>query len=188
MKTLFSSVFFPHGLLNADTSWSCGGTVGGCWALCLMYLPPPATGYYASCDFTCVCQSHSSFPFQCWGFPRLEKKKKKSFTLACLEYVLFVGCRRRDPKCTGLGPSAVVGIRLEVLTVVLSAGTRWQQKVSPELIGVSVFLSSSRPGSIGALWWDPVQRLLFSGASDHSIIMWDIGGRKGRTLLLQGHQ
>ncbi|KPP70056.1 hypothetical protein Z043_111147, partial [Scleropages formosus] len=42
-------------------------------------------------------------------------------------------------------------------------------------------------GSISALWWDPVQRLLFSGASDHSIIMWDIGGRKGRTLLLQGH-
>ncbi|KAG7471074.1 hypothetical protein MATL_G00120560 [Megalops atlanticus] len=35
--------------------------------------------------------------------------------------------------------------------------------------------------------WDPVQRLLFSGASDHSVIMWDIGGRKGRTLLLQGH-
>ncbi|XP_038829447.1 WD repeat and FYVE domain-containing protein 1-like [Salvelinus namaycush] len=42
-------------------------------------------------------------------------------------------------------------------------------------------------GSIEALWWDPVQRLLFSGASDHSVIMWDIGGRKGRTLLLQGH-
>ncbi|KAI4898009.1 hypothetical protein NFI96_017488 [Prochilodus magdalenae] len=42
-------------------------------------------------------------------------------------------------------------------------------------------------GSIGALWWDPVQRWLFSGASDHSVIMWDIGGRKGRTLLLQGH-
>uniref|UniRef100_A0A8C5BSM3 WD repeat and FYVE domain containing 1 n=1 Tax=Gadus morhua TaxID=8049 RepID=A0A8C5BSM3_GADMO len=42
-------------------------------------------------------------------------------------------------------------------------------------------------GSIGALWWDPVQKLLFSGASDHSVIMWDIGGRKGRTLLLQGH-
>uniref|UniRef100_A0A8B9GMJ2 WD repeat and FYVE domain containing 1 n=1 Tax=Astyanax mexicanus TaxID=7994 RepID=A0A8B9GMJ2_ASTMX len=42
-------------------------------------------------------------------------------------------------------------------------------------------------GSIAALWWDPVQRWLFSGASDHSVIMWDIGGRKGRTLLLQGH-
>ncbi|KAF3848120.1 hypothetical protein F7725_021148, partial [Dissostichus mawsoni] len=26
------------------------------------------------------------------------------------------------------------------------------------------------------------------GASDHSVIMWDIGGRKGRTLLLQGPQ
>ncbi|XP_059249570.1 WD repeat and FYVE domain-containing protein 1 isoform X1 [Mustela nigripes] len=42
-------------------------------------------------------------------------------------------------------------------------------------------------GSIACLWWDPIQRLLFSGASDNSIIMWDIGGRKGRTLLLQGH-
>uniref|UniRef100_A0A9J7YTF3 WD repeat and FYVE domain containing 1 n=1 Tax=Cyprinus carpio carpio TaxID=630221 RepID=A0A9J7YTF3_CYPCA len=30
-------------------------------------------------------------------------------------------------------------------------------------------------------------RWLFSGASDHSVIMWDIGGRQGRTLLLQGH-
>ncbi|KAK1899530.1 WD repeat and FYVE domain containing protein 1 [Dissostichus eleginoides] len=42
-------------------------------------------------------------------------------------------------------------------------------------------------GHEATLWWDPVQRLLFSGASDHSVIMWDIGGRKGRTLLLQGH-
>ncbi|XP_041119544.1 WD repeat and FYVE domain-containing protein 1-like isoform X1 [Polyodon spathula] len=42
-------------------------------------------------------------------------------------------------------------------------------------------------GSVGSLYWDPAQRLLFSGASDHSVIMWDIGGRKGRTLLLQGH-
>ncbi|ELV09946.1 WD repeat and FYVE domain-containing protein 1 [Tupaia chinensis] len=42
-------------------------------------------------------------------------------------------------------------------------------------------------GSVACLWWDPIQRLLFSGASDNSIIMWDIGGRKGRTLLLQGH-
>uniref|UniRef100_A0AAY4EAJ7 FYVE-type domain-containing protein n=1 Tax=Denticeps clupeoides TaxID=299321 RepID=A0AAY4EAJ7_9TELE len=42
-------------------------------------------------------------------------------------------------------------------------------------------------GTIGTLYWDPVQQLLFSGASDHSVIMWDIGGRKGRTLLLQGH-
>ncbi|MBW03037.1 WD repeat and FYVE domain-containing protein 1, partial [Eschrichtius robustus] len=43
-------------------------------------------------------------------------------------------------------------------------------------------------GSVACLWWDPIQRLLFSGASDNSIIMWDIGGRKGRALLLQGHQ
>ncbi|CAJ0958776.1 unnamed protein product [Ranitomeya imitator] len=42
-------------------------------------------------------------------------------------------------------------------------------------------------GSISCLYWDPVQRYLFSGSSDHSIILWDIGGRQGRTLILQGH-
>ena len=38
-----------------------------------------------------------------------------------------------------------------------------------------------------ALCWDPVQRVLFSGSSDHSVIMWDIGGRKGTAIELQGH-
>ena len=52
----------------------------------------------------------------------------------------------------------------------------------------SANLPLSPLGSIACLWWDPIQRLLFSGASDNSVIMWDIGGRKGRTLLLQGHQ
>ncbi|KAM8954514.1 WD repeat and FYVE domain-containing protein 1 [Pelodytes ibericus] len=42
-------------------------------------------------------------------------------------------------------------------------------------------------GSISCLYWDPIQRYLFSGSSDHSIILWDIGGRQGRTLILQGH-
>ncbi|XP_037543081.1 WD repeat and FYVE domain-containing protein 2 [Nematolebias whitei] len=42
-------------------------------------------------------------------------------------------------------------------------------------------------GSVTALCWDPVQRVLFSGSSDHSIIMWDIGGRKGTAIELQGH-
>uniref|UniRef100_A0A4W3H9Z1 WD repeat and FYVE domain containing 2 n=1 Tax=Callorhinchus milii TaxID=7868 RepID=A0A4W3H9Z1_CALMI len=42
-------------------------------------------------------------------------------------------------------------------------------------------------GNITALCWDPWQRSLFSGSSDHSIIMWDIGGRKGTAIELQGH-
>ncbi|KAG8585130.1 hypothetical protein GDO81_004898 [Engystomops pustulosus] len=41
---------------------------------------------------------------------------------------------------------------------------------------------------VTSLCWDPVQRLLFSGSSDHSIIIWDIGGRKGMALELQGHR
>jgi len=44
------------------------------------------------------------------------------------------------------------------------------------------------PGNVTALCWDPVQRVLFSGSSDHSIIMWDIGGRKGTAIELQGHK
>ncbi|XP_043927614.1 WD repeat and FYVE domain-containing protein 2 [Protopterus annectens] len=43
-------------------------------------------------------------------------------------------------------------------------------------------------GSVTALCWDPVQRVLFSGSSDHTIIMWDIGGRKGTAIELQGHR
>uniref|UniRef100_A0A8C6LN20 WD repeat and FYVE domain containing 2 n=1 Tax=Nothobranchius furzeri TaxID=105023 RepID=A0A8C6LN20_NOTFU len=42
-------------------------------------------------------------------------------------------------------------------------------------------------GNVTALCWDPVQRVLFSGSLDHSIIMWDIGGRKGTAIELQGH-
>uniref|UniRef100_A0A8D0CLW2 WD repeat and FYVE domain containing 2 n=1 Tax=Sander lucioperca TaxID=283035 RepID=A0A8D0CLW2_SANLU len=42
-------------------------------------------------------------------------------------------------------------------------------------------------GNVTALCWDPVQRVLFSGSSDHSIIMWDIGGRKGTAIEMQGH-
>ncbi|TSQ01589.1 WD repeat and FYVE domain-containing protein 2 [Bagarius yarrelli] len=42
-------------------------------------------------------------------------------------------------------------------------------------------------GNVTALCWDPVQRVLFSGSTDHSIIMWDIGGRKGTAIELQGH-
>ncbi|CAB1349182.1 unnamed protein product [Coregonus sp. 'balchen'] len=62
----------------------------------------------------------------------------------------------------------------------------WMCTQSGSMLGRHYF-GSWASCSIGALWWDPVQRLLFSGASDHSVIMWDIGGRKGRTLLLQGH-
>ncbi|XP_075775209.1 WD repeat and FYVE domain-containing protein 2 isoform X2 [Pelodiscus sinensis] len=45
----------------------------------------------------------------------------------------------------------------------------------------------SYQGGVTALCWDPAQRVLFSGSSDHSIIMWDIGGRKGTAIELQGH-
>uniref|UniRef100_UPI00358F46A9 WD repeat and FYVE domain-containing protein 2-like n=1 Tax=Myxine glutinosa TaxID=7769 RepID=UPI00358F46A9 len=43
-------------------------------------------------------------------------------------------------------------------------------------------------GSVYALCWDPIQKLLFSGSSDNSVIVWDIGGQKGLAIELQGHR
>lgn len=42
--------------------------------------------------------------------------------------------------------------------------------------------------TIRCLEWNSVNQLLFSGASDKSIICWDIGGKKGTAYELQGHK
>lgn len=42
--------------------------------------------------------------------------------------------------------------------------------------------------SIRSLLWEPYKKWLFSAGSDHMIICWDIGGKKGTTYELQGHR
>lgn len=42
--------------------------------------------------------------------------------------------------------------------------------------------------SIRDLLWEPANKWLFSAGSDHRIICWDIGGRKGSAYELQGHK
>ncbi|KAI5743004.1 hypothetical protein M8J77_013530 [Diaphorina citri] len=42
-------------------------------------------------------------------------------------------------------------------------------------------------GSIRCLAWDSHRELLFSGSFDQSIVVWDIGGKKGTAYELQGH-
>lgn len=42
--------------------------------------------------------------------------------------------------------------------------------------------------SIRSLLWEPLNKWLFSAGSDHLIICWDIGGRKGSAYELQGHR
>ncbi|KAK7091071.1 WD repeat and FYVE domain-containing protein 2-like [Littorina saxatilis] len=43
-------------------------------------------------------------------------------------------------------------------------------------------------GSVRCLAWDLERKLLFSGSFDQSIIVWDIGGKKGTAFELQGHR
>lgn len=42
-------------------------------------------------------------------------------------------------------------------------------------------------GSIRALRWVAGPQLLFSGSFDQSVIVWDVGGRRGTVYELQGH-
>lgn len=43
------------------------------------------------------------------------------------------------------------------------------------------------PGSVRALSWVAGPQLLFSGSFDQSVIVWDVGGRRGTVYELQGH-
>ncbi|BFZ06608.1 hypothetical protein BsWGS_09647 [Bradybaena similaris] len=43
-------------------------------------------------------------------------------------------------------------------------------------------------GSIRCLSWDADNQLLFSGSFDQSVVVWDIGSRKGTAFELQGHK
>jgi len=43
-------------------------------------------------------------------------------------------------------------------------------------------------GSIRSLFWEPSSSLLFSGAFDQQICVWNIGGGRGQVLELQGHK
>lgn len=45
-----------------------------------------------------------------------------------------------------------------------------------------------RAGSIRALSWVAGPQLLFSGSFDQSVIVWDVGGRRGTVYELQGHK
>lgn len=43
-------------------------------------------------------------------------------------------------------------------------------------------------GPIRDLSWVATPQLLFSGSCDQSVIVWDVGGRRGTVYELQGHK
>lgn len=43
-------------------------------------------------------------------------------------------------------------------------------------------------GPVRSLSWVAAPQLLFSGSCDQSVIVWDVGGRRGTVYELQGHK
>ncbi|MGH0143100.1 UNVERIFIED_CONTAM: hypothetical protein FKN15_029791 [Acipenser sinensis] len=110
-----------------------------------------------------------------------------------VEFVLAEDYNKMTPARTFQAHQGRVTVVLFVLEMewVLSTGQdknfNWHCSESGQRLGgyrTTAWVSCLH---VTALCWDPVQRVLFSGSSDHSIIMWDIGGKKGTAIELQGH-
>ncbi|XP_046519998.1 WD repeat and FYVE domain-containing protein 2 isoform X2 [Equus quagga] len=116
-----------------------------------------------------------------------------------LEWVLSTGqdkqfawhCSESGHRLGGYRTSAVAsGLQFDVETRHVFIGDHSGQVTILKLEQENCSLVTTfrgHTGGVTALCWDPVQRVLFSGSSDHSVIMWDIGGRKGTAIELQGH-
>ncbi|XP_031511717.1 WD repeat and FYVE domain-containing protein 2 isoform X3 [Papio anubis] len=116
-----------------------------------------------------------------------------------LEWVLSTGqdkqfawhCSESGQRLGGYRTSAVAsGLQFDVETRHVFIGDHSGQVTILKLEQENCTLVTTfrgHTGGVTALCWDPVQRVLFSGSSDHSVIMWDIGGRKGTAIELQGH-
>ncbi|XP_059759215.1 WD repeat and FYVE domain-containing protein 2 isoform X1 [Balaenoptera ricei] len=116
-----------------------------------------------------------------------------------LEWVLSTGqdkqfawhCSESGQRLGGYRTSAVAsGLQFDVETRHVFIGDHSGQVTILKLEQENCTLVTTfrgHTGGVTALCWDPVQRMLFSGSSDHSVIMWDIGGRKGTAIELQGH-
>jgi len=51
----------------------------------------------------------------------------------------------------------------------------------------NVRILSGHSGEIGALLWNPINKILYSTAADKNIICWDIGGQQGKFIELHAH-
>uniref|UniRef100_A0AAX7UFH0 FYVE-type domain-containing protein n=1 Tax=Astatotilapia calliptera TaxID=8154 RepID=A0AAX7UFH0_ASTCA len=112
----------------------------------------------------------------------LSTGQDKNFTWHCSESGQLLGTYRTAAWVSGLQfdvetRHAFVGDQSGQVTIL---------KLEQDLCSL-VTTFKGHTGNVTALCWDPVTRVLFSGSSDHSIIMWDIGGRKGTAIELQGH-
>uniref|UniRef100_A0A8B9PTF6 WD repeat and FYVE domain containing 2 n=1 Tax=Apteryx owenii TaxID=8824 RepID=A0A8B9PTF6_APTOW len=150
----------------------------------------------------CGWEGHSSEGFnKCLSayFPAHQSRVMMILFVLEMEWVLSTGqdkhftwhCSESGQRLGGYRTNAgACGLQFDVETRHVFVGDHSGQVTILKLEQESCSLVTTFKGHTGgvtALCWDPVQRVLFSGSSDHSIIMWDIGGRKGTAIELQGH-
>lgn len=108
--------------------------------------------------------------------------KDKSLVWHCTETSVRMGVYMCESSCTAL--------QFDSLSKFVFVGDSGGNIILLRLSGSEAqFVSklSAHTASVTSLAWDSSRQLLFSGASDHLVIMWDIGGKKGQAFELNAH-
>lgn len=113
----------------------------------------------------------------------LSCSRDKTFAVHCTETGNKIGGYTMEAWCTALQYDSLS----KHCFVGDFAGQITMLKLGPT--GASlVTILKGHTGSVRTIFWADGPQLLFSGSYDHSVIVWDIGGRRGTAYELQGHQ
>ncbi|XP_055921961.1 WD repeat and FYVE domain-containing protein 2 [Eupeodes corollae] len=108
--------------------------------------------------------------------------KDKFFAYHCTETGRRLGCYTFETPCTALQFDAMA--RYAFIGDLAGQITMLRLDVQGSSL-ITTF--KGHTGGIRCLKWVEVPQLLFSGASDQSVIVWDVGGKRGTVYELQGH-
>lgn len=98
------------------------------------------------------------------------------------------GVKVSDYRCTIVPKNIDIDADSGVLFCGTSEGSIILVRISSDGICSEVNKLQGHTSEITSILWEPKTNFLFSCSSDKTIMCWDIGGKKGLYLRLQGHQ